>query len=176
MRVKIVAITSAAILVLSLFSYATTIEAECCRKKSNFWFAMASQGLNSGVDAFVTEESSMYAIRGYMQQNPVLAATVVAAYDNWQHVQVNESNAYLYNQFFSLIIPRMEEVMSSHSNTSGILIDEDTYNVAMLIINEHSDVSDPGFVALKSQLINDLNALRGQNYENVRAWFRGELY
>ena len=75
MRVKIVAITSAAILVLSLFSYATTTEADCCRKKSNFWYAMASQGLNAGVDAFVTEESSMYAIRGYMQQNPVLAAT-----------------------------------------------------------------------------------------------------
>ncbi len=111
-----------------------------------------------------------------MQQNPELAAMVNAAYANWQYVIVNESNANLYNEFFGILLPRMQQVMTDLSNQTGVLIDEHTYNLAMSIISEHSNVTDPGFLMFKEQIVTDLNVLKGRNYEAVRAWFRGELY
>lgn len=165
---------SVVLLSVSLFCSGET---ELDRKKwKNFWFATAELGINAGVHYFATDESDMYEIKGYMQQNPVLSATVNAAYQNWDKVIINVGNAHLYNGFFSQFLPKMQEVMYNHSNQTGILINENTYNLAMQIINEHSDITDPDFVNLKNQIINDLNVLKNQNYSAVRAWFRGELY
>lgn len=166
---------AASIIILSISCYADNYIPQG-RERDTFWFTLAAEGVNNGIEAFTTKQNEMYEIRGYMQQNPELAATIDSAYKNWHLVRINSDNSQLYEDFFSIILPRMQIVMSSHSNNSGILIDEKAFRIAMQIIDSHDDIQDPGFLQLKRKITEDLNVLRGQKYNNVRSWFKGELY
>lgn len=176
------ALIIASVLFLGLFNFANaadpiTESGKPDRKSVRyFWSSTVENAVNSGVPYFSTHENEMYEIKGYMQQNTELTATFNSAYENWGFVVINAENAHIYNEFFELFLPRMQDVMYEHANTNGILIDEQTYNLAIQIVNEHSSIDDPGFVSLKNKLVNDLNVLKNQNYSAVRAWFRGELY